>query len=114
MTLPPDLLQTISDSRASVRFAFPWWLRPLVFRGVAGITIGRRIYMNCEDETLLRHELAHVKQGMEIGFIRFYCRYLAEYIRNRRSGMSSHDAYANISFEREAVDAERRGITYTQ
>src|SRR5690242_20220765 len=106
MTLPPELLQTISDSRARVRFSFPWWLRPFLMRGVDGITIGRRIYMNCEDETLLRHELVHVRQIARVGVIRFYSRYVVEYIRNRRRGMSSHDAYAHISFEKEALDAE--------
>jgi len=89
-----------------IRIGFPWWLRPFLRGGVDAITIGRRIYMNCEDETLLRHELVHVRQIEDAGFIRFYARYVIEYIRNRRSGMSSHEAYANISFEKEALDAE--------
>jgi len=78
--------------------------------GVDGITIGRRVYLARDDETLLRHELAHVKQIAEAGVFTFYWRYAIEYIRNRRSGMSSADAYRNISFEREAVEAENRLI----
>ena len=96
----------LSERRVHVRVGFPWWLRPFLMRGVDAITIGRRIYMTGEDETLLRHELVHVQQIARVGVIRFYSRYVIEYIRNRRSGMSSHEAYANISFEKEALDAE--------
>ena len=93
-----------------IRIGFPWWLRPLLMRGVDGITIGRRVYIRRDDEILIRHELAHVKQIAENGFLRFYWLYVVEYIRNRRRGMSSADAYRNISFEREALAAEKRGI----
>src|SRR6185295_3019313 len=91
-----------------IHIGFPWWLRPFLMRGVDGITLGRRVYLIREDETLLRHELAHVKQIAEVGLFAFYWRYVAEYVRNRRRGMSSHDAYRHISFEREAVEAENR------
>ena len=93
-----------------IRVGFPWWLRPFVMRGVDGITIGRRIYVVRHDEILLRHEIAHVQQIARAGFVRFYWTYVIEYFRNRRRGMSRHDAYRNISFEREAVAAEKRGI----
>ena len=81
---------------------------PFLARGVAAITIGRRIWVRagaCSD-ALLRHELEHVRQMGELGLIRFLCRYLGEYVRNRLSGMSSDAAYRNISFEREAFAAE--------
>jgi len=90
-----------------VRIGFPWWLRPFLMRGVDGITIGRRVYISREDEILLRHELAHVKQIVENGVLRFYWRYLVEYLRGRRAGMSSAEAYRHISFEVEAVAAEK-------
>ena len=96
----------MSRDSIRIRIGFPWWLRPFLMRGVDAITIGRRIYMNCDDETLLRHELVHVRQIEDVGVIRFYSRYVVEYVRNRRSGMSSHEAYSNISFEKEALDAE--------
>ena len=79
-------------------------------RGVAGITIGRRVYVASDDESLLRHELAHVRQVAALGFVRFYWRYAVEYVRNRRAGMSPSDAYRNISFEREALAAEKGDI----
>ena len=110
MNLPADLVQTIRDTRARVRVGMPWWLRPFLMRGVAGITIGRRVYLESDHEVLLRHELEHVRQVVRLGVLRFYWRYAVEYIRNRRAGMSPHDAYANISFEREAVAAEKRRI----
>lgn len=87
---------------------FPWWMRPFLTRGVAAITIGRRIWIRPEahSDALLRHELAHVRQMRDLGLIRFLWRYLGEYIRNRLGGMSADDAYRNISFEREAFAAE--------
>jgi len=106
MNLPDDVMQTISDTRARVRYRFPWWLRPFLAGGVIGITIGRRVYIESKSVAHLRHELAHVRQVVAHGFIRFYWRYAIEYVRNRRAGMSSHEAYRNISFEREAVAAE--------
>jgi hypothetical protein len=106
MNLPPDVLQTISDTRTRVRYRFPWWLRPFLVGGVIGITIGRCVYIESENVAHLRHELAHVRQVIANGFIRFYWRYAVEYVRNRWAGMSSQEAYRNISFEREAVAAE--------
>jgi len=77
-------------------------------RGVAAITMGRRIYIAVgeESDTLLRHELAHVRQAEELGVVRFLLRYVAEYIRNRRIGMRHEAAYRAISFEVEAFAAE--------
>ncbi|HEX3108656.1 MAG TPA: DUF4157 domain-containing protein, partial [Thermoanaerobaculia bacterium] len=83
-------------------------------RGVAAITIGRRIWVDVgwasarPDglKSVLRHELVHVRQMRDLGLLRFLWRYLREYFRNRLAGMSSGDAYRNISFEREAFAAE--------
>jgi hypothetical protein len=99
-----------AEDAAKIRVGFPWWLRPFLMRGVAGITIGRRVYLATHDDALLRHELAHVRQLIAAGFFRFYWRYLVEYVHNRRAGMSSHDAYCSISYEREAVAAERSDV----
>lgn len=111
MNLSEALQAAVADSRARIRFGFPIWLRPFVMRGVVAITIGRRIYVsasvpNVTLERLLRHELVHVRQIAEIGFIAFYVRYGLEYLRNVRAGMKSYDAYRNVSFEREAFLAE--------
>ncbi len=115
MILPSDLQNALADVRAKVRFRYPWWLRPLLMRGVVGITIGRRIYLAAsvtqqQVERFLNHELMHVRQINRVGLLRFYWRYLVEYVRNRRGGMNAAEAYRNISFEIEAVAAEERII----
>ena len=112
MMLRQDLADAAREARARVRFAFPWWLRPFLMRGVAGITLGRRIYLapNLREEQVGRfvaHELAHVRQIARHGLLGFYWRYLLEYLRNRRRGMSSGEAYRAISFEMEALAAEK-------
>ncbi|HEX6178454.1 MAG TPA: hypothetical protein VF057_08840 [Thermoanaerobaculia bacterium] len=111
MTLPDHLRLAADASRATLRVGYPWWLRLFLLRGIAGITLGRRIYVaphiaGSQLERLVRHELAHVRQIARLGIFRFYWRYAVEYVRNRRSGMSSAGAYRNISFEKEAFAAE--------
>jgi len=112
MKLPDDLQDAISQARAKVHLRYPWWLRVILMRGVVAITIGRRIYVAADVaeqhlEQLLRHELVHVRQVGRLGLLRFYWRYLAEFVALRRRGLSAAEAYRNISFEREAVAAEK-------
>lgn len=112
-----DVQETIARTGARVRSGFPWWLRPFVARDVAGITLGRRIYLHPrtaaqtlpEVEQLVRHELVHVRQVLRFGLLPFLTRYVVEYIRNRSRGMDKRDAYRNISFELEAFAEETRG-----
>lgn len=78
------------------------------------ITLGRRVYVARDvDENdfprILRHELVHVRQIAQLGILRFYWRYLVEYVANRRAGMSAGEAYRRISFEQEAHIIERSG-----
>lgn len=99
-------------SNAIIRRGFPWWLRPFLMRNVIAITLGRRIWIagrvaEHEVAALVRHELVHVRQMGEIGFLPFLWRYLREYAGNRRRGMSHDDAYLAVSFEVEAFAAER-------
>ena len=90
-----------------VKYRFPWWLRPFVIRGVAGITLGRRIYIEGSNAAaILRHELVHVRQIQSLGLWRFYWRYVREYAANRWRGLPSGEAYRRISLEREAFAAE--------
>jgi hypothetical protein len=61
---------------------------------------------------LLAHEIAHVLQYGRLGTVRFLFRYLREYLEGlRREGRCDAAArlraYLEISFEREARDAER-------
>src|SRR5687767_1756205 len=113
--LSDELRAAVETVRARVRRGYPWWLRFFVMSGVIGITLGRRIYVapqvtGVKLERLLRHELAHVGQVAKHGLFGFYWRYLAEYVSHRRSGLSSLAAYRNISFEKEALEAENRII----
>ena len=115
MLLPSDLQSAVDAARARLRFRYPWWLRPFLMRGVIGITLGRRIYFSpevgrrapAEVERLIRHELAHVRQVNRLGLVRFLWQYAAEYIRHRRAGLTSGQAYQRISFEVEAHAAEQ-------
>lgn len=102
------MTEDLNEEGAIVKMGFPWWMRPFLVRGVAAITIGRRIWVRADaySDALLHHELVHVRQMRELGLLRFVWRYVREYFRNRLAGMSSDDAYRNISFEREAFAAE--------
>jgi hypothetical protein len=112
--ISPQLRASLTDADAVVHFEFPRWLRPLLFRGVAAITLGRRIYLApetihqpvAEIEALLRHELAHVRQAVKLGLPRFIYRYVNEYIDLRLAGRTAAQAYREISFEREAFAEE--------
>lgn len=112
----PGVEQRIHDYQARVRVGFPFWLRIFLVANVAAITLGRRIYVSPSVaeagverlNRLLRHELAHVRQVRELGLIRFLYRYMRDYIRLRRSGLTSHLAYCAIPFEVEAREEEHR------
>ena len=106
-----SLQDDIAAARAKVRLHFPWWLRLFLMRGVVAITLGRRIYVAADArellEPLLRHELVHVQQIARLGWPLFYWRYFKEFIALRRRGFSAAEAYRNISFEKEALAAEK-------
>lgn len=95
---------------------FPWWLGIVLVRGTLAITIGRRIYLGErllsrgpeEIETIVAHELEHVRQFARLGVVRFAWLYARDYVRNRRRGMSAYEAYEAIPFEVEARVAENR------
>ena len=58
------------------------------------------------DQILIKHELIHVEQIKNFGFLCFYSTYFREYIRNRLKGQKHHQAYISISFEKEAYDKQ--------
>jgi hypothetical protein len=112
MNVPESLTSVVQDLRAKVRFGYPWWLRPLLMKDVIGITLGRRIYVRSNlgqlsMERLLRHELAHIRQINRHGLLGFYARYVAEFARHFARVRSLSRAYSLISFEIEAVAAEK-------
>jgi hypothetical protein len=54
---------------------------------------------------LIAHELTHVKQWRLNGQIGLCSSHIYRNIRkNRKAGMSEADAYANISFEKQAAE----------
>lgn len=102
-----ELQRVIEQTRAIVKYRFPWWLRPFLFGGVAGITLGRRVYVEGPDPiAVLRHELVHVRQIQRLGILRFYWDYVREYVANRRRGLPPAEAYRQTSLEQEAFAAE--------
>lgn len=60
------------------------------------------------DKALIRHEMIHIKQQLELLVILFYVLYLLNYLFNRLKYRGHYPAYKNIAFEREAYwhDAE--------
>lgn len=83
-------------------------LGPKVWSDPDGYTFGYDVYFknyNPSTEqglTDLLHELTHVQQFEELGYIGFPKEYLKEYRQNRKQGMSDQDAYFNIRLEKEA------------
>jgi len=95
---------------AVVRVGFPWWMRPFLWRDVVALTIGRRVWISPQArdvDSLIRHEMVHVRQMGEMGVLPFLWKYLLCYLRNRRRGMGHHAAYLAIPYEVEAFAAER-------
>ncbi|MDQ4132101.1 MAG: hypothetical protein M3179_02600 [Actinomycetota bacterium] len=86
--------------------------------GSDAITIVRVISVRAsaaDDEHLMDHERAHVRQWRELGIIGFLRRYLGSYLASRRAGYAHRQAYLRIPLEveaeaaAEAADEERRG-----
>lgn len=112
--LSSELASRIESQSARVRVGFPLWLRMFLWANVAAITIGKRIYIDPrylqkgadQMERLVRHELTHVRQVAQLGMVRFFFRYIRDYVKLRRSGLDSGAAYEAIPFEVEARLAE--------
>ena len=87
------------------------WVGGPVPRGSSAITIGPVISMRRRavgNERLLRHELVHVRQWREFGFVGFLVRYLSAYLRWRGRGYPHWGAYRRIPLEVEAEWEARR------
>jgi hypothetical protein len=79
--------------------------------GAAATTIWSLIFIRpavVDDARLLRHELEHVKQWRQFGFVGFLVRYLGPYLRWRVRGYPHWGAYRRIPFEVEAEWVARR------
>ncbi|RYE30205.1 MAG: hypothetical protein EOP42_12650 [Sphingobacteriaceae bacterium] len=54
------------------------------------------------DAVMIRHEIIHLRQQLEMLVLPFYFFYLINYLYNRLIYKNHHEAYLNIVFEREA------------
>jgi hypothetical protein len=78
---------------------------PFLQPGTLGITFGRLVVLRrdrADDEVLLAHELVHVRQWRELGWVGFLVRYLADYGRGLIRLRSHRRAYLAIPAEVEA------------
>lgn len=57
------------------------------------------------DQKIISHEQVHLDQIKQDGVLKFYSKYLWEYLKGRKNGLSHYEAYRNISYEREAFEA---------
>jgi hypothetical protein len=83
---------------------------PLLPRGASGMTIGRFVFLLRDDRRdgtsqLLAHELVHVQQYRDQGYLLFSVRYLWHYGRNLARYRRHQRAYRAIPVEAEAYAA---------
>lgn len=80
--------------------------------GIKGVTHWRWVFVEPEllrgdRDRLARlviHELVHVRQYVEAGYLGFTVRYVSEYWMGRLAGKEPRQAYLDIGAEREARD----------
>ena len=60
-----------------------------------------------KDEDIIRHEIIHLKQQLELLILPFYLLYLINYIINLCKYKNHYQAYYEIIFEREAYAKEK-------
>ncbi|MDG1366776.1 MAG: DUF4157 domain-containing protein [Acidimicrobiales bacterium] len=80
---------------------------PVLPRGASGMTIGRWIFLKNDrdrvgDRELMAHELVHVRQYAELGYLRFSVRYLRHYALGFLRHRHHRKAYLSIPAEVEA------------
>jgi hypothetical protein len=94
------------------------WLRKLWRPGIRGVTQWRLVFV---DPGLLRgdgtrlartvvHELVHVRQFVEQGYLAFMARYIGDYLRARLEGLAHREAYLNNPAEMEAREVTARHL----
>ena len=89
------------------------WIGGPAAPGASATTLGRLILVRrdrADDAMLMRHELVHVRQYRELGFVGFFRTYLRAYFRWRLRGYPHWGAYRRIPLEIEA-DWEARTLS---
>ena len=93
-------------------------MRRLWRPGIRGVTLWKWVFV---DPELLRgdrgplarlviHELVHLRQLTDDGYIRFTARYMTEYLKGRLRGKDRRQAYLDIPAESEAREVTARSI----
>ena len=108
------LIHPIQPNQIFLRTASPLMIKAWG-PGIQAMTLGRSIfvdpkYLHGDMDRLARlviHELVHVRQYYDFGFLGFLRRY-ADYLRGRRKGLSHRDAYMEIAMEVEARQIQSR------
>jgi hypothetical protein len=82
---------------------------PFLAPGANGMTFGRFVLLRNDgiydgSRKLIAHELVHVRQYYELGFLRFLVRYLRDYLRGLGRLRRHRAAYLAISFEQRAYE----------
>jgi len=82
----------------------------LIPKGYNGLTIYPFVFLKYDylkaDKVLMNHEKIHLSQQLELLIIPFYLFYILEFIIRLFQYRNWHEAYRNISFERECYDNE--------
>ncbi len=84
--------------------------------GIQAMTVSRWIFVDpralngdrARLSLLIIHELVHVRQWSDLGVLGFLGRYLGDYLRGRRDGLSHRDSYMAIPLEVEARRIQTR------
>ncbi|HWB89078.1 MAG TPA: hypothetical protein VG872_07670 [Acidimicrobiia bacterium] len=90
--------------------------------GIKGVTQWRWVLVDPDtlrgDPDLLArlviHELVHLRQFRDLGFLRFMSRYVYQYWAGRLRGGSARQAYLDIEAEREARETTTEVVTATR
>lgn len=94
-----------AEKSAGGRPAYRLWVGGPVPPGADAITIGSVVVVRrraAGDHRLLRHELVHVRQWRQLGYLGFLRRYLGAYLKHRLRGYPHWGAYRRIPLEIEA------------
>lgn len=99
------------------------WLRPaspLLMRiwgpGIQAMTVRSWVFVDprvlngdkAKLGLMIIHELVHVRQWSDLGALGFLRRYLGDYLRGRRNGLTHRDSYIAIDLEAEAREIQAR------
>jgi hypothetical protein len=90
-----------------------WLFKLPVLRNYAAITLGNNFFCKGQlSENLFKHESAHIRQKFKEGTVKFYFKYLFEFVRNLIKFRNWKEAYRGISYEIDARAAEGRPIVH--